>query len=92
MPGVLFVWFFLFVCFFQCKFSLTKVSISSILSSVLEVLSSVSYILLVRLTSEVPVSKFSFPGSSVWIFFFLLCLEWFSLFHSTICLYCHGFH
>lgn len=40
--------------FFRLTFSLTQVAFSSILSSVLETLSPISCILLVRLATEVP--------------------------------------
>jgi hypothetical protein len=56
-------WMFCAWNFFQFKFSLAKVSISSILSSVHEVLSSVSYSLLVRFAFEVPVYKFFISSS-----------------------------
>jgi hypothetical protein len=65
--------------FLDLAFSLTHVFISSIISSTLEILSSISYILLVKLASVVLFAylEFSFPEFPQFVVSFLLLLNLF---------------
>lgn len=90
-------WLFYFIIFLKFLYltvSLTWISSSSIISLILEFLSSVFCILLVRLSSEVLVwipNFFLFPdvpqfGYPLLILFPFLCVEMLYLYPSTICL------
>jgi hypothetical protein len=74
-------------CFFALTFSLTDVSISSIVSSTPEILYSISCTLLVRLVSIVPVRFPRFSVSRI-LLCFLYCYFHFHVLHSFISFTC----